>query len=117
MKVMKRKSCLMGLMFNFLDCSVHFALHSTGHKEEGVGARRTLQSTLLWVCFIGDGLEAEESTGAWRAAVLGKSKTQPVLQTPLPLPRPAVSHYSRLEPVPSSLHCREADYRDREQDL
>lgn len=37
--IMKRKSCVMCLMFNLLECSVHLVLHSAGHKEEGVGAR------------------------------------------------------------------------------
>lgn len=66
--VMKRKSCIMCLMFNLLECSVQFALHSTGHKEEGLGAR-TLQSILLWVCCTGSGLRAEEGAEAWRGGV------------------------------------------------
>lgn len=96
--VMKRKSCVMCLLLNLLECSVHFALHSTGHKEEGVGTRRTLQSILLWVCFTGSGLKAEEGAEAWRGEVMWQreGRTRPENRSPFPW----------ADAVPVSPDCR-----------
>ena len=59
---MKRKLGAMCLMFNPPECWVHFALHSAGHKEEGVGAGLGI---LLQVCFTGSDLRLRGSE-AWR---------------------------------------------------
>lgn len=56
--VIKRKLGAMCLMFNLPECWVHFALHSAGHKEEGVGAGLGI---LLQVCFTGRDLRLRGS--------------------------------------------------------
>ena len=59
---MKRKLGAMCPMFNLPECWVRFALHSAGHKEEGVGA---CLGILLQVCFTGSDLRLRGSE-AWR---------------------------------------------------
>lgn len=61
----------MCLMFNLVERSAHLALHGAGHKEEGLGVRRALQSILLWVRGTGSGLEAEEGAEARRGGGRG----------------------------------------------
>ena len=63
---MKRKLCAMCLMFNLLERWLHFALHSTGHKEKGVGAGRSFPSIPSVGVFHWEWSEAEGRGGVER---------------------------------------------------
>lgn len=115
---MKRKSYVTCLMFNLVERSAHFALHSTGHQEEGVGDRKTLQNLLLWVCFIGGwsrswaehwGVERWSDMARWRQNQAWKHISGSLGQW--------CSHYSDW--INSHCFCmaemrRGGDYRERD---
>lgn len=109
--VMKRKSYVTCLTFNLVECSAHFPLHSTRHKEGGVGDRRTLQNLLLWVWFIGGDLKAEQSAEAWRGEVIWQGEDRAGLEADLLLPRPVVFPLFWLDKFSLFLHGREAERR------
>lgn len=111
-KVMKRKSCVMGLMFN-LECSFHCALHSTGHKEEGIGVRRTLQSIFCGDVSLGVVLRLRTVLRHGEGKCYGKLKIEPGLEPALLLPRPVVFPFFHTG-VSSAISVlqRGGDYRE-----
>ena len=99
----------MCLMLNLLEGSVYFALHSTGHKEKGLDARRPSQSILLWACSVGSSLEAEaeEGTGMERWSVW-QSEGQACRGSP-----GAEAAGSGVSVSKLPLDCREAEIAER----